>query len=179
VANSQAEADAIASDHTADDIRHGFDRKLNESLATLRDKVQTQIAELKLDEGGKGLIVRSRSTPDYVEVALCRRDDHVVDAPMPSFPLSGNPDIAVRVSRAVLGRIMTSPQLRQQFSPIVNSALVGQPVVTADPINRERSLRFANLSTSGGWLAFELKATSAQDSQPRVALESDTRVPRR
>ena len=49
-ANSRSQANAMVSDHTADDIREDLDNKLNEAVAAIHTKVQAQIAALKLNE---------------------------------------------------------------------------------------------------------------------------------
>jgi len=128
VANSQSEADAIASDHTADDIRHGLDKRMNESVASIQNQVQVQLAKLQRDGKDKPLALRSRSTSDYVEVALCRAGTKGDDVNIPSFPVAGNPEIAVRLHRTMLVRVMGDPQLREIVAPLVGNAVKNQEV---------------------------------------------------
>ena len=70
VASTRSQADAIASAHTAEDIRQDLDRKVNESVAAIQMRLQTQLAKLRYDGEGKPIVMRSRSTPDFVEVAM-------------------------------------------------------------------------------------------------------------
>jgi hypothetical protein len=171
VARSQSQANAIASDHTADDIRRDLDKKVNESLTEMHAKLKTQIAKLRAGDRNSAMMVRSRSGADFIEVAFCRRDEGVAEMSMPRFPVEGNPDIAVRVHRSVLTRVASNPELREKFAPLFTGVLVSAPVVAGDPRNNGRQLNVANWSMAGEWLAFDLKTTSADESFPRVAMD--------
>jgi hypothetical protein len=170
VASSLAQADAIASDHTARDIRHDLDRKTNESIAAIQARVQTQLAALKLDDAQRPMLMQSRSTPDYIEVALCRRGTNGEKALMPDFEIAANPDIAVRVHRTILAQVLSNPQLREHIAPLMNGGSVNSVPQGADLSSGEGPpLNFAKLAMGGEWLVFDF--TKSQEPSPRVALE--------
>jgi hypothetical protein len=171
VRGSQSQADAIASDHTADDIRRDLDKKIDESLASMHAKLRTQIAKLKSDGRNGSMLVRSRSAEDFIEVALCRRDERVADLPMPKFPVEGNPDIAVRVHQSVLARVASDAQLREKFAPYLTGALVGREFATNESPDNGRRLRVTNCAMAGEWLVLDLNASGGDDSSARVAME--------
>jgi len=177
VAKSQSAADAEVSDHTARDIRHDLDAKLNESIASIDEKVQSQLAILQ--QGDENLVMRSRSTPDYVEVALCRDSASGEDFAMPSFTIEGNPEIAVRVHRTMLVQAMSNPQIRGMIAPFLGKAFDTSVVATPEtPASQKTNLQVSKFSTGGEWTSLELKTSG--DQEPRVALErqSDGKVTR-
>ena len=175
VANSRSEADAIASDHTADDIRHDLDRKLDESVASIQNKIQTQLAKLQGDGKNGSLMMRSRSTPDYVEVALCRRSKSSDKIEIPSFPMEGNPEIAVRVHRTVLVLAMSDPQIREMVAPLMSNALKKPLLATAvGPNSHKAGLQVASFSTGGEWTALDFTFSSGEAPSPRTAIAEDS-----
>jgi hypothetical protein len=168
VAQSQQAADSIASAHTARDIRHDLDRKVNDSLAAMQGKLQAQIAQIKLDGEQRPLVMRSRSTPDYIEVALFHPGASPSDMQVPSFRVAGNPDIAVRVHRSVAANVLRDPQLREKVAPLIASAPKGE--ATKSSIGEKTPLLLANLFNGDEWLAFDFPAMS-EVSTARVALK--------
>ena len=116
-ANSRSQANAIVSDHTADDIREDLDNKLNEAVAAIHTKVQAQIAALKLNESDHPVVMRSKSTPDYIEVALYHGGGKADELHLPTFVMDNNPDFTVRVHRTVLARAVTDGDLRETLAP--------------------------------------------------------------
>jgi hypothetical protein len=172
VANSQSEADAIASDHTADDIRGDLDRKINESVAALQTKLQSQISELKLDDEKKSMVVRSRSTPDYIEVAFCRPGGRPDDLRMHSVAIEGDPDIAVRAHRTVLAQVMSDAKLRERITPLLGAAIATGPeqAIVLSKSEQPR-LKSSNLAMDGEWLVIAFTASGREEPSPRVALE--------
>jgi hypothetical protein len=168
VAKSQSAADAEVSDHTARDIRHDLDVKMNESIASMQDKVQAQLAKLQLAD--EHLVVRSRSTPDYVEVALCSDMASGEDFAIPSFSIEGNPEIAVRVHRTMLVRAMSDPQIRGMVAPFVGNAMKTWVAATPETANIPKTnLQVSNFSTGGEWTTLELRTSDEQ--VPQVARE--------
>jgi len=171
VANSQSQADAIVSDHTADDIRRDLDRKLNESIASIQNKVQLQIAKLQRDGDKGNLMMRSRSTPDYIEVALCRRSANGDEVQIPSFPIDGNPEIAVRVHRTTLIQAMSDPQIREMIAPLMANTLKKQLLATVEaPNSQTGNLQLTNWSSGDEWTSLEFTVSREQAPVPRVAL---------
>jgi hypothetical protein len=174
VARSQSQADAIASNHTATDIRDDLDKKLNDSIAAIQNKVQLQLAKLEGDGENGTLRVRSRSTPDYIEVALCRRGTGGNEIRLPSFPINGNPEIAVRIHRTTLALAMSDPEVREMVTPLMGNLLKKQILATGDvPVAQLASLQVANWSTGGEWTAVDLTAPGGPASTMRVAIAED------
>jgi hypothetical protein len=172
VASSQREADAIASDHTADDIRGGLDRRINESVAAIQTKLQSQIADLKLDDDKKPMVVKSRSTPEYIEVAFCRPGVSPDELRMHSVAIEGDPDITVRAHRTVLARVLSDSKLRERFAPILGSSILastGPPNVLAKS-DQPRG-KSSNVAMDGEWLVIAFTAGEREEPSPRVALE--------
>lgn len=168
VAKSQSAADAEVSDHTARNIRHDLDAKMNESIASMQDKVRAQLA--KLPQADEHLVMRSRSTPDYVEVALCPDNTSREDFVMPSFSIEGNPEIAVRVHRTMLVRAMSDPQIRGMVAPFLGKTFETWVAATPEtPNNPKTNLQVSHFSAGGEWTALELTTTG--EHAPRVAFE--------
>jgi hypothetical protein len=166
VANTQSQADAIASDHTADDIRHGLDRRINESVASIQRMVQSQIANLKLNGEDQRMLIRSRSTPDFVELAVCQPGPRDNNWRMPSFSVEGNPDVAVRVHPLVLARVFRDPQLHGQITPMISQLFGGAKGLS----DKDRERLNANLfALAGDWFAFDF-TTPSQQEPPRTAV---------
>jgi hypothetical protein len=141
---------------------------MNESIASMQDKVQAQLA--KLQQADEHLVMRSRSTPDYAEVALCRGNTGGEDFAMPSFSVEGNPEIAVRVHRTMLVRAMSDPRIRGMVAPFLGKTFETWVAATPDTPNVAKSnLQVSNFSTGGEWTSLEL--TTSKEQEPRVALE--------
>jgi hypothetical protein len=173
-ANSRSQANAIVSDHTADDIRRDLDRKLNEAVAAIQTNIHAQIAALKLNEGDRPMAMRSKSTPDYVEVALYRSGGKAEESQLPTFVVDGNPDFTVRVHRTVLARALTGGELPETFAPIVGGVLAGRVDATRDTTD----LKATNMSMEGEWLALDFAvASGGEETASRVALD-DVRTER-
>jgi len=170
VGESQSQADAIVSDHTARDIRHDLDRKINESVASIQSKVKLQLAKLQGKDNDQPLVMRSRSTPDYVEVALCRRSPSGDEVELPSFTVEGNPEIAVRVHRTILLQAMTDPEFREMLAPFLGNASGPQLAATGPKAASEKaSLHVVSLATIGEWTAVDLTTSKGPQPVSRVA----------
>jgi len=171
MARSQSAADAEVSEHTARDIRHDLDAKMNESIASIDDKLQAQLAKLRQSGENMGdIVLRSRSTPNYVEVALCRSSTGGEDFAIPSFTVEGNPEIAVRVHRTMLVRAMSDPQIRGMIAPFLGKTFETWVAATPETPNVPKTnLQVRNFSTGGVWTSLEL--TTSDGQSPRVARE--------
>jgi hypothetical protein len=101
VSNTQAQADAIVSQHTADSIRRGLDQSIEQRVVSVKAVVQEQLASLKIENGSSH--VRYRTTPGYIEVALV--PNGVTPEELAALPsIDGNPQIALRIHRSLLGQ---------------------------------------------------------------------------
>jgi hypothetical protein len=166
VANTQSQADAIASDHTADDIRRGLDRRINDSVASIQAKVQSQIASLKLNGEDQRILIRSRSTPNFVELAVCQPGPADDNWRMPSFSIEGNPDVAVRVHQLALAKVFRDPQLREQITPVISQVFGAAKGL---PDNERERLKANSFALAGDWFIFDFTTPSRQEP-PRVAV---------
>jgi hypothetical protein len=168
-ASSRAQANAIVSDHREHDIREGFDERLNQRVAEIQTQVSAQIAALKIRGDDKRTVMQSRSTPQFVEVALYRSESNSRRPPMPQFEVDGNPDIALRVHRSMLMQVLADGQLRARVAPLIASALQTDLVGGHDTdgqtdINLTDSLR-------SEWLAIDIIDANAPWPSQRVAAE--------
>jgi hypothetical protein len=141
---------------TANDIRHDFDTKLGGALADIQSKVKTQIAALKLNGEDGDVVMRSRSTPEFVEVALCPQSSKASDLQMAAdSPFDGNPECSVCVHRSIVGSLMANSELREKLAPMLTSVIGA----TAGP----------KLSMSGEWVALDLAGAQTAQAPSRVA----------
>jgi hypothetical protein len=126
VGSSQGEAESITGQHTAAIISSDFDERTNESLAKLQEVFRSKIPELNSDQGPLTAEVRFRTNKDSVEMAMVRVD--AVDAERKLRPpvVEGNPDVAVRVHRAMLTQAITDPQVRDDLAPLFAKLLKGR-----------------------------------------------------
>jgi len=160
-AGSRAQAEAIVGRDTANDIRHDFDAKLDSAVAKIQGDVKTQIAALKSNGDDASLVMQSRSTPDFVEVALCPEDSDRLQMASTS-PFEGNPDLAVRVHRSVMASLAGNAELRDKLAPMLGSIVaggIGAPSVTKSP----------RWSMNGEWLSIDLSGASEAETPRRLA----------
>jgi hypothetical protein len=159
---SRAQAEAIVSRDTADDIRHDFNVKLDAAVADIQSKVQTQIAALKLNDEDGAVVIRSRSTPDFVEVALCPGHKAANELQMAqSSPFEGNPDCAVRVHRSLVPSLLANAGLREKFAPMLTTSLIASDA-THDSGPK--------IGMRGEWVAIDLATPAEVEPDGRVAV---------
>jgi hypothetical protein len=161
-AESQVAADSEATQHRARDIREGLDQRINAKLDEFQARVQIEIAQLKIQDSAGKLVIKSRSTPDSVELALINRATSAGDFQMPKFETSGNPDLAVRVHRSISGNILANPELQARFAPFAASMLQSQLT------NSEPNQEPAGVALEGDWVAFNI-SDAAHLQVPQVA----------
>jgi hypothetical protein len=162
-AQSQAAADRIASEHRSRDIREGLDQRLEEKLSEYQAVIKSEIANLKLEDDAK-LAINSRSTPDYIELALASRDNNE-KFKMPTFDVTGNPDLAVRVHRSVVGSLLANSQLQSRLAPLATSFLqLGEA-------QDQRDSRATNMAVDGDWIVVNVNGEKSAEP-PRVAADS-------
>jgi hypothetical protein len=164
-AASRGQANAIASDHTADDVRHGFDRRLNDAVAEIQSKIRTEIANLKLNSGETPVTFRSRSSKDHIEVALCQ-SGKMMDAEQwkqVASSVEGSPDISVRVHRSLLARARADSDVRERIAPLLGNATGSQLSGT--------NLKIANWAIGIEWVALDLSTREQSEPVTRVAAD--------
>ena len=167
-AGSRSQAEAIVGRDTANDIRHDFDGKLNEAVAEIQSKVQAQIAALKLNGEDGRVVLRSRSTPEFIEVAVCRPGAEAEHLQVASAtPFAGNPECALCVHRSIIPTLLANAALRDKVAPMLASATVGGGEPAAE----------SKVSMSGDWIAVNLATNGQQVQAPNrvAAMQSLTR----
>jgi hypothetical protein len=162
-AGSRAQAEVIVGRDTANDIRHDFNVKLDAAVAEIQNKVQDQIATLKLNGENGGVLMRSCSTPDFVEVALCPQQAEAKEFDMAdSSPFDGNPALAVRVHRSLMASLLANAEVREKFASTLSGAIVGSNSKPADDSSPQ-------IAMSGEWLAIDLSGTPTIEPPQRLA----------
>jgi len=162
-AGSRPQANRIASDHTAADLRQGFDRRLNDSIAEIQSKVRTEIAGLKLDDKDSLMSLHSRSTKDHIEIALGRGSMSKDEWQQIAESVDGKPHVAVRLHRSLLARALGDPKLREKIMPLIGS--VAQPQTAATNLGVEK------WAIGNPWVALDLAAPDKAEPVTRVAAE--------
>ncbi|HEX3601264.1 MAG TPA: hypothetical protein VHU84_14025 [Lacipirellulaceae bacterium] len=162
-AGSRSQAEVIVGRNTAGDIRHDFDATLNNAVAQIQSKVQTQIAALKVDGKDGCTVMRSRSTPEFVEVALCPQGSTSEHLQMASAsPIEGNPDFAVRVHRSVMASLLRDSQLRNSLTPLLGS-------IVTQGVGTHSDTKTPTCSMRGDWFAIDLTGAADHEAPHRLA----------
>jgi hypothetical protein len=91
---------------------------------------------------------------------------------MPTFEVAGDPDLAVRVHRTVITRVMTDPQLRARFAPLFTSVLQTRMASLVE--NDEGGANQPpKLAIGSEWFAFDVSRPAATKSVLRIAAENN------
>ena len=121
VAGSHAEAESITAEHTAATIARDFDKRINTSIAKVDAVFQEKVPEFAYDRDPKEM--RFRSSPECVEITLVRKGATAEEHQLRPPAVVGNPDVAVRVHRALLSRTIADPELRKNLGPMFGKLL--------------------------------------------------------
>jgi hypothetical protein len=160
-ASSRGQANAIASDHTADDIRHGFDKRLNDAVAEIQSKVRTEIAALKPDDESTPMKLQSRSTADHIELAYSRGEVQDAEWRQIAMSVDGTPDVAVRFQRTLLTRAFGDPEIRERIAPLLGNV--------AKPQLANTNLKVAKWAIGELWVTLDLAMGDLPAPVARVA----------
>jgi hypothetical protein len=162
-AGSRAQAEAIVGRDTANDIRHDFNAKLDSAVAEIQNQVQTQIAALNLRGEEDRVVMRSRSTADFVEVALCPQRAEADEINLAqSSPFEGNPNLSVRIHRSLMASLLANTDVREKLASSLGGVLTGGVTTPANASS-------PNWSMSGEWLAIDLSGTPTIEVPQRLA----------
>lgn len=123
VSQSHDQAEAITSDHTADDIRTDFDTRTNRSLANIQKVLGAKMTELESGRSSMPMDVRYRCRKDCVEMALLREDATAEERKLRPPPALQDSDISVRVHRTLFTSAVEDPQLVQNLAPLLAKLL--------------------------------------------------------
>jgi SLA1 homology domain 1, SHD1 len=118
VANAHQEAESITSQHTAATVSHDFDERIDQSVAKVREVFKTKAPPFEREDHPVQTEMRFRSSPECVEMAMIRREATSEERKLRPPMIDGNPDVAVRMHRAMLTRAMTDPKIRDDLAPL-------------------------------------------------------------
>ena len=118
VAGSNQQAESISSQHTAARISHDFDEQIDRSVAKVKEVFKSKVPEFDGGNQWARTEMRFRSSPESVEMAMVRQEATADERKLRPPSVSGNPDVAVRMHRAMLTRAMIDPKIQKDFAPI-------------------------------------------------------------
>jgi SLA1 homology domain 1, SHD1 len=118
VAGSNQQAESISSQHTAARISRDFDEQIDRSVAKVKEVFNSKVPEFDGNNQWSRTEMRFRSSPESVEMAMVRREATAEERKLRPPKVSGNPDVAVRMHRAMLTRAMVDPKIQKDFAPI-------------------------------------------------------------
>jgi hypothetical protein len=159
VAESQAKANAAASEHRADDIRAGLDARLNAALEKLQERMENELASLQLGKEKLPLRIISRSTPEFLEIALLPADVTGDQAKLPTFDVADETALAVRVHRTFVAHAMANPQLSSRVTALATGVLRADGTQTAGASAAQ--LDWSSLGLGSQWVAFDIATPDA------------------
>jgi hypothetical protein len=118
VGEAHQEAESITAQHTAAIVSKDFDERIDQSVAKVREVFRSKVPEWDRERYPAQTEMRFRSSPECVEVALIRREANTEERQLRPPTVDGNPDVALRVHRAMLTRAMADPQVRDSWAPV-------------------------------------------------------------
>jgi hypothetical protein len=132
VSQSHDQAEAVTSDHTADDIRSDLDKRINRSVARVQGVFGAKISALETGRSPMPTDVRFRCRADCVEMALIREDATAEERKLRPPPALDNSDVSVRVHRTLLTSAIEDPQLIQNLAPLLSKLLEARATQEGD-----------------------------------------------
>jgi hypothetical protein len=119
VSGSHQAAECITADHTAAMISSDFDESVDQSVAKVQKLFTSKIARLDDENRPLRTEMRFRSSAECVELAMIRREATVDERKLRPPRVEGNPDVAVRVHRAMMTRAAADPEIREDLAPLI------------------------------------------------------------
>jgi hypothetical protein len=160
-ADKQAQADAIATEHRAQDVRERFDRRLDKKIASLQVQLQTELAELqKLGGHDAPFALKSSSTHEFVEIAIFPPATIAERCQMPQFEVADGSGVAVRVHRSVIASAMVNTALRDKLTSLAGVLQTRDTALPATAVSYRPPL---NLVGDAEWLAFDIVEPAASE----------------
>ena len=123
VAQSNARAEAITSDHTAADIREDFDKRINQSMANVQNFLGASLRSLEMGRSPMPTDVRYRCKTESVEMGLVREDATADERKLRPPVALEDSDVSVRLHRSLLTSALEDPQLVQTLAPMLTRLL--------------------------------------------------------
>ena len=123
VSQTHARAEAITSDHTADDIREDFDKRINQSMANVQNFLGANLRALETGRSPMPTDVRYRCKTECVEMGLVREDATADERKLRPPVALEDSDVSVRLHRSLLTSAIEDPQLVQTLAPMLTRLL--------------------------------------------------------
>jgi hypothetical protein len=171
-ARARGQAQSITSQHSAATISAGLDQRIDRSVAKVQDTLRSQIAALEFNRGSVPRVVHFRSTADYVEVAMIRDGATSEELSLEPPAVEGNPDIAVRVHRTVIGSALADPQISQKLAPMLVKLLqvrIAQKALAIVGVDADSPAISAKWKVDLNWLAVDFTDVKREAIAPLVA----------
>lgn len=158
VAGSHQQAESITAQHTSDDISRDFDERIDKSVAKVQEVFKSKVPEWDREHYPAQTEMRFRSCPDCIEIAMIRREANTEERKLRPPTVDGNPDVAVRVHRAMLTRAMADPQVRNDWAPAfikVLNARFGQKEDASSKADKKSPVDNTKWAFDLDWLAMD------------------------
>lgn len=137
IQETQAEADRIASEHTAERVANDLNERLDTAVDTLAERLlaaagvkPSELKSLATNGDGQLLEIRFRSSRDHVELALCGSDATWNEFEHDLPTIDGNPYVALRVHRSFVTHVAAnshkSPAISRLLATGVQAHLAKQ-----------------------------------------------------
>jgi hypothetical protein len=130
IQETQAEADRIASEHTAERVAKDLDTRLDAAVGTFTERLlaaagvkPNEIAGLATTPDGQPLKIRLRSTDHHVELALAA-DECAWEELEDGLPaIDGNPHVALRVHRSFVTHVAANSHKSPAISRLLATGM--------------------------------------------------------
>jgi hypothetical protein len=140
-AQSHDRAEAITADHTEDDIRDDFDKRINASMNNVQRVFASKIPNVETGKSPMPTDVRFRCRPESVEMAILREDATTDERKLRPPPARVGADVSIRVHRTLFTSAIDDPQLLQEMAPLFTKLLDARA-------KQERETRQQTMNTS-------------------------------
>jgi hypothetical protein len=163
VSQSRCQAEAIAADHTADDIRSDFDQRINRSVANVQKLLGTKIVELETGRSPMPTDVRFRCRPESLEMAIIREDATLEERKLRPPAAMEGADVSVRVHRTLFTSAIEDPQLIQNLAPLLTKLLDARSKQNGEGVRTNASDKpgtDANWAIDSEWVSLDFTDTS-------------------
>lgn len=130
IQETQAEADRIASEHTAERVATDLDNRLDTAVDTLAERLlaaagvkPSELKSLASNGDGQPLKIRFRSSRDHIELALCGTDATWSEFEQGLPTIDGNPHVAVRIHRSFVTHVAANSHKSPAISRLLANGM--------------------------------------------------------
>lgn len=167
----RAEADQIAARHVEERIAREFDDYANPRLEKVRGKLLANVGQLPAADDGEPMKLSFQSTPTHIQIVALRGNATAVAKVVPPA-IEGNPKVAVHVHRAIVGRVLSDPAVRESITMLVSQMMTSplQPgTVQAKPELPKYQMHWTD---DKSWMVFEYNPPVAKANVTTVGMDS-------